>query len=79
MNGFLLLLVHEMDDVPIGLFSTMYECRHIAKERSVTDGLTADERRAIETDAITPLGFVMVEFFDGLPIARKILKWKDEQ
>ena len=78
MNGFLLLLVHEMDDCPIGLYATAYDCRRAARVRHVVDGLTEAERAVIETDASTPLGFVMVEFVGGLPIARKILKWKDE-
>jgi len=78
MDGFLLLLVHEMDDCPIGLYATADDCRTAAKSRHISNGLTEFERNVIETDASTPLGFVMIEFHNGVPIARKILKWKDE-
>jgi len=78
MNGFLLLLVHEMDDVPIGLYCTRAACVDATKYRSIADGLTHQEREVAQTDESTPLGFVMVEFVGGKPTRRTVLKWKDE-
>ena len=78
MNGFLLLLVHEMDAVPIGLFYTRAACVDETKFRSIADGLTHQEREVAQTDASTPLGFVMVDFVGGKPTKRAVLKWKDE-
>jgi hypothetical protein len=77
MNGFLLLLVHEMDDCPIGLYDSPMECRNAAKERRIESGLDYLERAVLDTDASTPLGFVMIQFAKGKPITRTILKWKD--
>lgn len=78
MTGFILLLVHEMDDVPVGLFYTRQACIESARFRSIDNGLTDHEREVANTDASTPLGFVMVEFHNGRPIRRTVIKWKDE-
>lgn len=78
MNGFLLLFVHEMDDCPIALFANRAACEEYAAERLIEPGLTPHEHSVLDTDASTPLGFAMVEFANGRPVARTLLKWKDE-
>lgn len=77
MNGYLLLLVHEMDDCPIGLFVSRPGALKAAKSRRIEDGLTVGERAVLGTDASTPLGFVIIQFHNGEPLTREIVAWKD--
>lgn len=67
-----------MDDCPIGLFYTRAACIDECKYRDIHYGLIQQERDVLNTDASTPLGFVMVEFVGGKPVKRTIIKWKDE-
>lgn len=78
MNGFLLLLVHEMDDCPIGLYATRGECLCAADERRIENGLSRKEAEILQTDASTPMGLEMVEFCDGILIKREIVAWIGE-
>lgn len=78
MNGYLLLLVHEMDDCPIGLYFTREGCLYAAKNRDISQGLYLEEAEILETDASTPVGLMMIEFVGGVPVKREVLKWVDE-
>lgn len=78
MNGFLLMLIHEMDDCPIGLYATRDECLDAAGERRIDWGLSNDEAEILQTDASTPMGLVAIEFCDGWPVKREVVAWIGE-
>lgn len=66
MNGYLVLLRHEMDDLPIGLFATYNEAKAFAVEHGPDP--TDDEREVFYTDCSTPLYTCVVPFVDGVPV-----------
>lgn len=76
---FLLMFVHQMDDCPVGLYSTAEEAVAAARSRNIEEGLTLREHSVLESDASTPLGFAVVEFDErGYPSNRTVVKWIDE-
>jgi hypothetical protein len=77
MNGYLLLFVFEMDDFPVGLFSSREEMLAAVEARrdKITDGLTEKERECFCIDASAPLGFTAIEFVNGLPVSREVIAW----
>ena len=73
MNGFLVLLQHEMDDVPIGLYATEDEAMTAAKEAS----WQPEKRIAFALDLpdmSTPTCLSVVWFVAGVPVGRNIVR-----
>lgn len=77
MNGFVVLLCHGMDDIPVGLFAT--------EQEAIDFGLTVDPMPTpeitdlIERDATTPINVQFVEFVDGVPTRMVIIKDFDDE
>ena len=65
---YLVLLRHEMDDLPVKLCCTRSHAKEIAKN---LDAMPTDQIRAVfKTDCSTPVNVVVVEFDDdGDPVA----------
>jgi len=71
MNGYLVLLQHGMDDLPVALFAgrddALLECGRIAGG----DGMPTEEiRQVYNTDCSTPVQVCVVEFENGKPVRR---------
>lgn len=68
MNGFLVQLVHVMDDLPIALLATAEEANLIAGQtKSHAAGII---RKLFNVDPDSPIGVFVVEFQNGKPIKR---------
>lgn len=67
MNGFLVLIRHQMDDIPAALLPN----RHLAEGAASTIDPMAPEhvREVFKTDASTPICVCIVEFRDGRPVS----------
>lgn len=72
MNGFLVVLVHTMDDLPIGLFATHPEAMALAKRQRGMP--TVAMRNVFDTDASTPCCVSICEFRDGVPLGLELVK-----
>ena len=72
MNGFLVELIHTMDDLPIRLCKTKAEAIRIAKRTAAMP--TQKVREVFTTDASTPICVNVTEFRDGVPIKRERVK-----
>jgi hypothetical protein len=71
MNGYLVLLRHTMDDLPIGLYAdrdeALLECGRIGG--SPDNGMPTKEIRDVyETDCSTPVSVCVVRFVNGKPV-----------
>ena len=67
MDGYLVMLCHSMDDIPVALCESKEEAEAIASERGWD--LTEDERRIFGIDCDSPAVIKIVQFVDGKPIA----------
>lgn len=67
MNGFLVLVRHQMDDIPAALLPN----RHLAEGAASTIDPMAPEhvRSVFKTDASTPICVCIVEYRDGWPVS----------
>lgn len=66
MNGYLVLLRHGMDDLPIGLFDTQGRADQFA---STVEPMPTEAIRSLYgTDCSTPCCVEIVEFANGLPV-----------
>lgn len=72
MNGYLVVLVHTMDDLPIGFYLWEEEARH--KARRVKPMPTTRIRQVYGVDCSTPLSVKMVQFRNGKPISVELVK-----
>lgn len=72
MNGYLVELIHTMDDLPIGLFATRGEADEFASK--VRPMPTAAMRRVFNTDCSTPVGVSITRFRLGKPDSRKMVR-----
>jgi len=63
MNGFLLLLRHSMDDIPVGLFKTYAQALTESAKRKWL--LSAAEERLFVINPTTPMSIAIVEFRSG--------------
>jgi hypothetical protein len=75
MNGFVLMLRHTLDDMPVGLFQT-YRDALIAAENRDWD-LTANEEDIFAFDATTPNNMAVIEFKDGAPVKMTIVRYAE--
>lgn len=66
MNGYLVLLRHTMDDLPIGLFATFDEAKAFATKHGPDP--TDAEREVFHTDCSTPIYMCIVPFAAGFPV-----------
>ena len=67
MDGYLVLLVHEMDDVPVGLFENLDGARTFADQLDPMP--TPNVRMVFHTDCSTPVCVKVVSFKAGAPDA----------
>jgi len=66
MNGFLVLLCHTMDDLPVGLFkSFQLALAHARAQEAFPDAIL---REVYCTDCSTPVCMKIVQFVGGKPI-----------
>jgi hypothetical protein len=65
MNGYLVVLRHEMDDLPVGLFATQKEAAKCAA--NLDEMPTTFIRDFYQTDCSTPCSVAIVKFSDGEP------------
>lgn len=72
MDGFLVLLCHTMDDLPIGLYETYERAMRIG--RGVSEMPTASIRDLFQTDCSTPVCVKVVQFQGGVPVAIHLVK-----
>lgn len=72
MNAYLVLLVHSMDDLPVGLFATERAAVRFAE--SLKPKPTSAVRRMFQTDCSTPLCVKVVPFVKGRPRGFAIVK-----
>lgn len=74
MNGFLLLIRHELEDLPFGLHASRKHALDAVK--LLRDPDKAGERMAglMQTDCSTPLVISLIEFRGGMPVSYKIIK-----
>ena len=72
MNGFLVLIRHQMDDIPAALLSN----RHVAEGAASTIDPMAPEhvREVMDTDASTPICVCIVEYRDGWPVSCDVVR-----
>jgi hypothetical protein len=75
MNGFLVLLCHTMDDLPIRFCMDRDEAIHIA--HSAGEMPTPVIRTVFKSDASTPVCVKIVTFIEGLPTACEVVKHFD--
>jgi len=72
MNGYLVLLCHTMDDLPVRFFATHFAACRFAQS------LSGEPDKAIRdlfnTDCSTPVCVKVVEFRDGAPLAMDLVK-----
>ena len=77
MNGFVLMLRHNMDDVPIGLFSTYAKALEAAAKRK-NWFLTAKEENIFNCAPSTPIVMAIVEFKSGVPVKNTIVRFHED-
>lgn len=77
MNGFLVLLSHTMDDLPIGLFRTVKEAIEFADAASFDP--TPEQREVFNTDCSTPCCINVVQFVDGKPVGSAYMRLFEEE
>jgi hypothetical protein len=75
MNGFLVLLVHTMDDLPIGLFMSDSAAMSFANE--IDEMPTEKIRKVYGTDCSTPNCVKIVQFDCGEPVAVRVVRTFD--
>lgn len=66
MNAYLVLLIHEMDDLPLRLFADRDEA--VAFAKNVQEMPSDEIRELYRTDCSTPVGVRIVKFVGGIPI-----------
>ena len=71
MNGYLVLLRHMTEDLPVGLYAdlreALLECDRIGD--SLATGMPTEEiRRVYKTDCSTPVSVCVVHFANGKPV-----------
>ena len=66
MNGWLVLLRHGMDDIPVRLFNTLAEAQKYASERKPY--LSTQEEYLFDCSPSTPIKVTIVEFKNNLPV-----------
>lgn len=77
MNGYLVLLRHCMDDIPVGLYANEKD----AEEAAMRHGwdATHEEQGVLELDCDTPCNISIVRFMGGRPVKLRIVRhYKDE-
>lgn len=72
MDAYLVLLVHTMDDLPIGLFGTYQQAAR--KGRSLLGMPTDAIRELYNTDCSSPVCVKIVEFNLGVPVRVLLVK-----
>jgi hypothetical protein len=72
MNGYLVMLVHMMDDLPIALFKSPNDAGDYARE--VQEMPTDKIIKIFNTDCRTPICVKIVQFSDGFPVDVTIIK-----
>lgn len=89
MNGYLVLWVHTMDDIPCGLFASKEDAMAFVAANPIDiDAANGTDlfrvgprvRAAWElhgTDASTPLGYRVVGFKAGVPVSSETAGWVD--
>ena len=75
MNGFLVMLVHTMDDLPVALFTTRGEAEQFAREQPEMP--TAEQRKIFDADCSTPCAVKICEFQNGSPLGMELAKLFD--
>lgn len=75
MNGFLLISVHNLDDIPVGLFATRSDALVCLKKRRARP----PQRSPLGAwDQSGHLGWKLLQFKNGKPSGKaEILKWND--
>lgn len=69
MNGFLVLLCHTMDDIPVRLCETEAEAMRVAEGLDWDKDPTPELLKAVDAPACsTPVNIRCVEFRDGVPV-----------
>lgn len=77
MNGFLVVIRHLYDDLPIALYATNAEAFAAAHATKESDG--DDFCKLINLDATTPQSVWVFEYRDGKPVVANIVKvFEDE-
>ena len=64
MNGYLVVLRHSMDDLPIKLCATIQEAKRVAQNTSADDG--AGSKDVLKLDSSTPIGVDIWIFTNGM-------------
>lgn len=72
MNGFLVLLCHTMDDLPISLHSDKEKAMKAALD--CWDLPSVEIERVYRTDCSTPVCVKVVEFYRGKPVYCEVVK-----
>ena len=72
MDGYLVLLQHGMNDIPVRLFSVEQEAIAYAKKRKWKP--SKRERSVFDLDCSTPSVVSIVLFVQGKPYGRRIIK-----
>lgn len=76
MNGFLVVLRHSMDDLPVGLFATWGEAHRYAMS---IKGMPCDwDRDIFQTDCSTPCAVAIATFKDSFVKAFDIVRDFDD-
>ena len=65
MDGYLVMLCHTMDDLPLGLFQAEHQAREYAKKVKRGDDKLC--KSVMNSDASTPLCVKLVTFREGKP------------
>jgi hypothetical protein len=73
MNGFLVLIRHTLDDLPVGLFRTEKEATTFALTCDI-DVETKRTAKLMSLDATTPICVAIVSFVDETPTACDIVR-----
>lgn len=75
MNGWLVVLSHTMDDLPVRLCATREEALIYAKKLNPMPSKRLC--KVFQTDCSTPVAVEVVEFKDGVPVLAFMVKGFD--
>jgi hypothetical protein len=79
MDGFLVVLSHLMDDVPVALFASREAAISAADAWIPADGTLPKKLRKVFPTDSAPLCLRLVEFVSGMPVKCEVLKDYEDQ
>lgn len=72
MNGYLVMLSHTLDDLPVALFASAWDAQTFAENIKPDDGKSVG--KLLQLDATTPVCVKVLTFKEGRPDAVTVVK-----